>query len=196
MKLIVTPRLLIRDFMPQDDEELYEYLSDPEVTRFEPYAPFSREKARFEARARALNGSFRAVALIDPEVPGHLRAPGVHECEPMRLGRLIGNLYVEPGPFDSYELGYVFNRAFWGHGYACESARALMGELFRGGAHRIYAECATENERSWRLMERLGMRREGLKRSCVAFRRYVDGRPIWWDAYMYAILRDEWRDGR
>ena len=37
MKLIVTPRLLIRDFMPQDDEELYEYLSDPEVTRFEPY---------------------------------------------------------------------------------------------------------------------------------------------------------------
>ena len=52
--VIVTPRLLLRNFEPGDAEALYEYLSDPEVVRYEPYEPFSRAMAEFEAHARAL----------------------------------------------------------------------------------------------------------------------------------------------
>ncbi len=59
------------------------------------------------------------------------------------------------------------------------------------GLHRLYARCDTENYGSYRVMERLGMRREGC---------FIEGRPAsknsgkkYTDEYLYAILRNEWR---
>jgi len=53
------------------------------------------------------------------------------------------------------------------------------------GLHRIHADTSTENPASWRIMERLGMRREGLLRGAV----YEEGK--WVDRYVYGVLVDE-----
>ena len=53
--------------------------------------------------------------------------------------------------------------------------------------HRIYATCRPPNVASWRVMEKLGMRREGH----LVQHRLIKGR--WQDSYLYAILDDEWK---
>ena len=99
---------------------------------------------------------------------------------------MIGNLYLSQENATDWELGYVFARAFWHCGYAAESARALMQHAFTcEGAERIVAMCDPQNVASWRLMERLGMRRtQELKRN-VFFFRDENGEPIWHDTYVY-----------
>ena len=65
-------------------------------------------------------------------------------------GGLIGNVYLGRREFQSMELGFVFNREYWGNGYASESCRAVLEKTFGEGVHRVYAECDPENENSWR----------------------------------------------
>jgi len=55
----------------------------------------------------------------------------------------------------------------------------------------IIATCQPENEASWKLAEKAGMRREGFFRKCIY---KEDG--IWWDEYFYAILENEWKENR
>ena len=75
-----------------------------------------------------------------------------------------------------------------------ESAAALMEHAFaKQGARRIIAMASPVNTKSWRVLERLGMRREGHLKRNVFFKTDTEGRPVWLDTYMYAILEDEWR---
>ena len=170
-----TTRLTLRPFTPADADDLYAYLSRENVVRYEPYPPFTREQAAEEAVRRANDANFIAVVLKD------------ENC-------VIGNLYFAPGEFDTWELGYVFNDAYWGRGYAAEACRALLTERFaEGNVRRVIAMCNPENEASWCLLERLGMRREGHLRKNVWFFKDENGQPIWQDTYEYAILREEWQ---
>lgn len=172
---IVTPRLLIRQFKPEDFEDLYEYLSDEQVVKYEPYPPFSKEQCRLEAVRRSKNKDFLAVCLKDS-------------------GKLIGNIYFAKQEYDTWELGYVFNQAYQGSGYATESARAVIDYSFKEWKiRRVVASCNPENTASWRLLERLQMRREGHERKNIYFKFDRDGKPIWVDSYHYAILAEEWQ---
>jgi RimJ/RimL family protein N-acetyltransferase len=90
--------------------------------------------------------------------------------------------------FDSMEMGYVFNRQYWGRGYAKESCEALIKKAFSEGGHRIFAECDPCNHASWRLLERLGFVREAHFRQNVYFRRDDNGNLIWKDTFVYSAL--------
>lgn len=170
---ITTERLSLRRFREEDAEDLYAYLSDPEVVRFEPYRPFDREGCRLEARSRAADPAFIAVELN---------------------GRVIGNLYLGRADERTCEIGWVFARAFWGKGCAAEAARALIGYAFeKEGAHRVIAMCDPENTASWKLCERLGMRREAHFKQNIYFFCDEEGRPLWKDTYVYAVLAQEWK---
>lgn len=174
MKEIVTDRLIIRRFEQNDWQDMYEYLSDEEVVKYEPYEVYSEDQAKNEADRRSGDEAFYAVCIKEN-------------------GKLIGNLYLGKGDFNAWELGYVFNRRYQGQGYATESARALLGYAFAQlGARRIIAMCNPENDRSWKLMERLNMRREGLLLKNIYFKTNSNGEPIWLDTYEYAILKSEW----
>jgi RimJ/RimL family protein N-acetyltransferase len=90
------------------------------------------------------------------------------------------------------EIGYTLDPAHAGHGYATEAASELLRLAFdEVGVRRVIAQCFADNEASWRLMERLGMRREQHTKQDSLHR---DGQ--WLDGMMYAILADEWRAGR
>ena len=86
------------------------------------------------------------------------------------------------------ELGWVLDPAHTGRGYATEAVRGLLEYCFtRLGVRRVVATCFLANDTSWRLMERLGMRREG---HAVAESLHRSGR--WLDTVTYAVLADEW----
>lgn len=107
--------------------------------------------------------------------------------------KLIGNLYLAKEDFHTFELGYVFNRKYQGQGYATESAKALLDYAFKDlGARHILAMCNPENTPSWKLFERLNMRREGLLLQNIYFKTDINDEPIWVDTYEYAILKTEW----
>ena len=87
------------------------------------------------------------------------------------------------------ELGWTLDPAHGGKGFATEAVRAAIRLCFEElGLRRVLANCFADNTASWRLMERVGMRREAhtLKESL-----HRDGR--WLDGLGYALLAEEWQ---
>lgn len=88
------------------------------------------------------------------------------------------------------ELGWVLDPAFTGHGYATEAVRELLRYAFEElKVRRVVADCFLANEASWRLMERLGMRRE-----THAVRESLHRSGEWMDVVGYAVLAEEWKE--
>lgn len=176
MFILETDRLIIRKFSPVDWKDLYEYLSQETVVKYEPYDVYNKEESRQEAVNRSKNDAFLAVCLKENN-------------------KLIGNVYFqqqEPKEFLTWEIGYVFNPAYYGQGYATEASKRVLKYGFEElNAHRVIAMCNPENTSSWRLMERLGMIREGHFRKPAFFKRTNEGKPMWHDAYQYSILAEE-----
>ncbi len=86
------------------------------------------------------------------------------------------------------ELGWVLDPAHSGHGYATEAVRELLRYSFQVlGVRRVVANCFLDNGTSWRLMERVGMRRE-----TTAFASSLHRSGRWLDTVAYALLEDEW----
>ena len=118
---ILTERLSIRRFLPGDWRDLYEYLSQDAVVRFEPYGAFSKEACKLEAERRSRDEGFWAVCL-------------------KKCGKLIGNIYLSKRDYGTWELGYAFNERFHRKGYATEAARAMLDDVFTYcGARRVFA---------------------------------------------------------
>lgn len=87
------------------------------------------------------------------------------------------------------ELGWAFDPEYGGRGYATEAVTELLRIGFgRLGLHRMVAFCFADNEPSWRLMERVGMRRE-----TYMVRDSLHRSGEWLDGMQYALLADEWR---
>ena len=170
--LLSTPRLLLRRYRASDLDDYYAYISDPEVVKYEPYRPMTREEAEKDLEWRIGSDEMIAVELA-------------------KTHRLIGNVYLGRRDFSSLELGYVFHRAYWGKGFAKEACTALIERCFAEGTHRIFAECDPENENSWRLLEALGFSREAHFRKNVFFWQDSCGDPIWKDTYVYAKLNPQ-----
>src|SRR3954464_3028027 len=85
------------------------------------------------------------------------------------------------------ELGWVLDPAYTGHGYATEAVRELLRCCFQDlGVRRVTANCFLGNDTSWRLMERVGMRRE-----LHAVRESLHRSGRWLDTVGYATLDDE-----
>ena len=106
---------------------------------------------------------------------------------------MIGNIYCGNRDYNAKEVSYIINQHYQHSGYAAEALSAVIREAFRQGTHRIYAECDPRNERSWKLLEKAGLRREAYLRENLFFNRDEKGNPIWKDTCVYAILDREYR---
>ncbi|MEO7424143.1 MAG: GNAT family N-acetyltransferase [Fibrobacteria bacterium] len=172
-----TPRLIMRRFLPGDLADAFEILSDPEVAKYEFWDAYDLEETREDLEIQG------AVA------PGTRGVWNEFAAEMKDGGKVIGNISFKMTDEEQLqaEIGFHFNRAFHGRGYGKEAVIGLIEYLWKLGAHRIWAVSDTRNENSWRLMERLGMRREGhLVENC-----FVKGE--WGDEYLYALLEKDWR---
>ena len=86
-----------------------------------------------------------------------------------------------------WEMGWRIAPALWGQGYATEAAWGVLDYAFKElNVHKVVAFCKTLNVASWRVMEKLGMTRDGLLRED----RIWNG--AWSDAFLYSILEREW----
>jgi RimJ/RimL family protein N-acetyltransferase len=174
-----TARLTLQELRESDAERVHAYASDHEVVRYLDWGPNSVEDTpRFLALAREARES-------SPRTAYHL-AIALRPDD-----RAIGGCRIEirDAATGAGDLGYVLDRAHWGHGYATEAGRALLGFGFgRLALHRIWARCDVRNAASARVLEKLGMRREG------HLRHDVRQKGEWHDSYLYAILEPDWRD--
>ena len=166
--MIETPRLLLRKYRESDLADLYEYLSDPEVVRFEPYKPMTMDEVRKDLIHRCEADDIIAIEL-------------------KQENKMIGNLCLSPRECYALELGFVLNRQYWNKGYAIESCKAALRHAFSKGIHRIYAQCDPMNASSWHLLECLGFQREAHFRQNIYLWTDETGKPIWKDTYVYAI---------
>lgn len=169
---IETNRLIIRNFIDADWPYVLTYTSDPAVMKHMPEEVYSQEAARqFVQLNQGKNAQNYAVTLKKERVP-------------------IGHLVFHPWFGEhTYEIGWIFHAGYQNKGYATEAAAAVLGYAFdKLHLHRVVATCQPENAPSYRVMEKLGMRREGHFVQCIPGK---DG--TWWDEYFYGILQSEWR---
>jgi RimJ/RimL family protein N-acetyltransferase len=174
-----TERLLLRPTTMADLDAMHAYKSQPDVCRYLPYPPMSRETV-----ASRLAGDWSRTELT--EAGQGLNLGVEHQAS----GELIGDivLFWLSAENRSGEVGYVFSPNAAGHGYATEAVRALVGMAFTElGLHRVSAQLDARNGASAALLERLGMRREGLFRQDLWFK------GEWSDTLIYAMLADEFR---
>ena len=178
---LITDRLIVRPFEPADITALVEYLSsgDPMVERVMGIAP----------TPEAVDGYWGPMRRVDPFGDPEWLSLMIHVKSE---GRVIGNVgfgitVINP----THKLGCIgwsISPAYRGQGYATEAARAVLGFQFDHlGIHRVHARTGKANERSWKLMERLGMRREAHFRLG-----HTNLAGEWDDEFIYAILKSEW----
>lgn len=148
---MITERLKIRKFTNNDLTELYNLLSDEDVMEFiEP--PFSWEKT-----ANFLN----SVALIDP--------PLIYVVEDFSQ-KFIGYVIFHDYDNDSFELGWILNKRYWGKGYANELTKAFINRSSEIGKNLII-ECAPNQENSKRIAMKNDFEFIGESDGCSVFKR-------------------------
>jgi RimJ/RimL family protein N-acetyltransferase len=173
-----TERLLIRPNVDEDLDAVYSFQSRDDVTRYIPWYSRSREEVRQALEARKL--------MTDLQKDDDALVLAVTERE---SGALIGEIYLflKSTEHRQGEIGYIIHPDSSGRGYATEAARAALRLGFEQfGMHRIVARCDARNEPSWRVMEKLGMRREAHLRENERFK------GEWSDEIIYAMLDREW----
>lgn len=178
MTPISTERLLLRPFNVNDAEALWQILEKPRASCFADEKITSHADAVAEVlkRCKEPDGSQIAVCLQGQ--------PAI----------MIGCLFGMEEDQNTWSIGWNFNQAFCGQGYAFEAARAYLDYLFKvKNARRLYAYTASDNTRSQKLCKKLGMRLEGILKEHISFIQDADGNPIYEDTCVFAILKKEWK---
>ena len=150
-----THRLILRRYRPEDAEDMFSnWASDPEVTKFLTWPTHTNvDVTRYVLNdwiSHYDDGGFFNWAI-----------------ELKETGSVIGNIAAVKvfEEAEAAEIGYCMGRAFWGRGIMPEALRAVMDYLFDTvGLNRIEAHHDVNNPKSGRVMEKAGMKREGVRR--------------------------------
>jgi RimJ/RimL family protein N-acetyltransferase len=176
---IETKQLLIRLFTEKDLQDHLEYASDPKVTRFEYWEPYTMSK---------LTEEFRQTQNLEPGTEAHWFELAI---ELKTTNKVIGSvaLKILSHQHRLGEVGWTLNRNYQHQGYATEAANALLRFGFEElDLFWIISFCHNQNTLSRRLMERLGMHK--LKE----FTKNKFAKGTWWDEVVYSITKPEWHN--
>lgn len=175
--IISTRRLHLRPFRTGDTEAVLAYANDPEWVRYlvNIPCPFTLEDAesfiyRFSDLSRWDELPMFAVTIEDTAI-----------------GSVYLNLDFQN---DRAELGYDLARIHWGKGLATEAVASVLDWAFGNlPLHRIFATVDRRNTQSVRVLEKLGMIKEGL------LRQHVKWNGEYRDNYYYGLLKKDWQKG-
>lgn len=167
---IETPRMIIRDFSPEDATDLHDIFGDVEtMASCEPAYDFAKTQKFLTEFCIGRKGAVAAV----------------HKESSKMIGYILFNEFDE----GVYEIGWIYNRNYWRQGLAFESCKAVINYAFgEVKAHKIFAE-AIDGVKSVGLMKKLGMRSEGIQRSHVK-----DRHGNWADLHFYGLLEEDWKN--
>lgn len=175
---IVTRRLRLRPFKATDIDDVLAYHSRAEVAQFQYWEP----RTRSEVEDKVHEWSRASMLVNDGDVL-------ILAVEMAERNTVIGDvtLFLRSVEARQGEIGFSFHTEFGGRGLATEAVRALVDWGFREAKlHRIFGRCDAKNERSWKLMERLGFRCE------AHFHEHARFKGQWDEEFLYAILEREW----
>lgn len=181
--ILDTERLIIRDFTEDDCNDVFEYINAQSVSCFNDMKLESKESALdlIKTRKNDINEIFLAICL---------------KKEAKVIGEItIHNEEMWPGSpsFDTVSPCWMLHPNYQKKGYAYEALNRVFDYLFLDkNVRRIYIYTEDYNYACQHLCEKLHMRREGLFKQFVAFKKDDKGNPIYENTYQYAILSDEW----
>jgi len=171
-----TADLVLRKPVMKDAADIFRYASDEEVARYVLWEPH-----------RSIGETRRFVRDLRRRI--HAGYPSSWAVALRSTGTVIGTVgFVSWSPVNRYaELGYSFSRSFWNRGYATQALQAVIDAVFRSlPVNRLEAQHDVRNPASGRVMQKCGLRQEGILRGRVLNKgEYVD-------TVLYAILRSDW----
>ena len=177
---IQTERLVLREFIMDDWFAVHQYGSGPDVMKGLMLL------VNTEERSREFVKEMMAHQVEEPRNRYDLAITLV------ATGEIIGSASIRlvwPKQREA-SMGYVIRKDCWGLGYATEAGEEILRLGFKVlGAHRVFGTCDTENLGSVRVLEKIGMSREGIHRQAF----WSDAHGSWRDTYYYAILEDDWQ---
>jgi len=178
LPILETENLILRQLTLDDAQDQLEYAQDDEIAGFGLWLPEKTLQENIDDIQEAIkyyatgtNFTWAVEHRNDRKMIGRLSLGAVHE-----------------GGFRA-ELGYAYNRLYWGNGYATEAARAVLQFGFDHlKLHRVGATVLPDNTGSIRVLEKLGFQREGVRRQAYSLRGPYE------DLLCYSILAPEWRE--
>lgn len=174
--VLATSRLRLRQFRADDAGAMHACFADPGAMRF----------WNTPVHARSIETERSVRSFIDC-TPSYYRFWAVADAA---TDRCLGLVNYHDGHIRSRRasIGYIIDPACQGRGIATEAVTAMLDFCFAElGLHRLEAFIHPDNQRSLRLIERLGFRREGLLRD------HLRVGDEWRDDALYALLAVEWR---
>jgi len=173
-------RLILREYTEADFEGVHTYAKDPQTVQFMTWGPNLPKDTR----------NFIQLAIaqqkVDPRINFHFVVTLQDTLQ------IIGGcgIHIRRPEHRSAEIGYCFNRNFWGQGFATET----MGTLLKFGfeqlnLHRIIATCDPRNIGSERVMQKNGLHKE----AHFIEELWRAKEHEWRDSLLYAILDREWQ---
>jgi len=178
MKDAAMAEVKLRPLELTDLESVHELLSDWSVVRHMLFPLCSRQDSE----------KFLLDAVVQPETTAWRSiVRGITDSSSVLIG-LCGIAILRGS--EEGEIWYLVRPDHWGRGLATRAAGQLIDFGFRELClHRIWACCLPENPASAKVLEKVGMRREGLRRENLK----IHG--VWKDSVLYAVLADEWQTG-
>lgn len=180
MPRLETKRLILRRIAMRDAEDIFAYSRDEEVAR---YVLWSAQKEVGEAKdyCRFMMKRYRC---DQPSSWGIIEKA---------TGRLVGTIgYMDYNEDNAtVEVGYSLARWLWNGGYMTEALSRVIGYTFENmDINRIEAQHELANPSSGRVMEKCGMKKEGVLRQ----RLYNKGRYV--DVALYAVIREDYEKSK
>lgn len=176
--MLVTPRLIIRKLSPEDIPEIHQLHLLKETDQYNTLG--------IPEDLSVTTGLVENWLAEQDQEPRKLYVLNIFLKEPSQFIGLIA-LSLGKINFRNAEIWYKIHVDYWNKGYTTEAMDGLLKFGFEHlKLHRIEAGCAVENIASIRVLEKAGMKREGVKRQNLPIR------GEWKDSYFYAIKEDEY----
>lgn len=166
-----TQHFMIRRLNHSDLAAFCAYRAAPEIAKFQSWTDYSYQQgvkllADTDYLSFAVPGKWYQLAIIG-----------------LNSSVLYGDLAVHFIDQQQVEIGFTVAPQFQGQGVACEALLALLDYLFSQlSIHRVIAITDTRNVAAWKLLEKVGFRREGHFHQNILFK------GQWGDEYLYAML--------
>lgn len=179
--VLKTERLFLRPFRNADAESVFAYTSDQEVAKTCTWnAPRTVEDSR------GYLGWIESVTCLDPDKLFFVWAITLDD------DRVVGSIDFRQLSTFSGQVDYALARELWGQGLVTEAVSSVRDWAFESleGLVRLQAMCLTTNSPSMRVLEKCGMRLEGIRRKGFQLK----GEIV--DLAQYSILREEWNAAR
>jgi RimJ/RimL family protein N-acetyltransferase len=176
---IETERIILRKFKESDADAFFKYRPNPQVAlyqgegwenyKFEQAVEFVKEQMNFE-----------------PGIPDTWFQIAI---ELKDTGNLIGDcaIHTLPQDINQVEIGFTLDPMYQNKGFGTEAIKCLLGYIFNVlNKHRVIAVTDVRNKNSIKLLEKIGMRREGY------FIKNAWNKGEYTDEYLFALLKEEW----